>query len=444
MPDTINYPDVLGLITGGARLNIGVAQVALAVRPSVVRAGRPFEVIALVQNAGDTEADVTLTLHLPVADAKKQRDRLISKTQKLVVKVTAAEVGYVVLPVMTLADIAPGDYRIGVEVEVKPHGKPSRIRTPEGGGKVQLAWLTGDTQAAIDGLKTLNYATEKRRSQIEVAVSVTEGTVGKMSDITPGWVSLCKLADYGDNRLLLHHYGPLVQVNTLPKLKRALLFKPLQEATTQRFASAGYPLLEAEALAVTKLLTLVLEYATPRYNAHGAIAARNMDVEALIMRDPFTFDPPPLFPFWFGGMIETLERDERAAMYPTQVITRYLYDDLLRDAVNFGFDLVHEATGEDLGSRDEQDTYREQLIDLLHATSGLDFNRVYLPLVLGGLLINDQLTMDGENPADLLREIGDALESRSAELSSADEAVYAMCHTLLARAGQRYGLYSGK
>jgi hypothetical protein len=168
-----------------------------------------------------------------------------------------------------------------------------------------------------------------------------------------------------------------------------------------------------------------------------------MDVEALIVRDPFSFDKPPAFPFWFAGLIETLERDERAATYPAQVITRYLYDDLLRDAVNFGFDLVHEATGEDLGSRDEQETYREQLIELLHAKSGLDFNRVTLPLVLGGLLINDQLVLDGENPADLLQAIGDALESRSAELSEADEAVYAMCHTLLARAGQRYGFYSG-
>ena len=442
MPNTINYPDVLGLITGGVRLNINVAQVALAARPRTVRAGRLFEVIALVQNAGDSDIDVTLTLHLPPADAKKQHERFISKTQKLVIRVKAAEVGYVVLPVMTLADIALGDYQIGVEIEVKPLGKPDRIRALEGGGKVQVAWLNEGTQATIDGLKALEYTTTKRRSQIDVPLTVTEGSIGKMSDITPGWVSLCKLSDYHDNRLLLHHYGPLVQVNTLPKLKRALLFQPLLETTTQRFAGAGYALMEAEAIAVAKLLTLVLEYATPRFNAHGGIAARNMDVEALIMRDPFTFDPPPVFPFWFRGMIEALERDERAASYPAQVITRYLYDDLLRDAVSFGFDLVHEATGEDLGSKDEQDTYREQLIELLHAKSGLDFNRVALPLVLGGLLINDQVTLEGENPADFLREIGTALESRSAE-GLADAAVFDMCSTLLARAGQRYGFYFG-
>ena len=60
-----------------------------------------------------------------------------------------------------------------------------------------------------------------------------------------------------------------------------------------------------------------------------------------------------------------LERDERAANLPAQAITRYLYEDLLRDAVNLGFDLVNEATGEDLGSVEEQSLYREQLISAL-------------------------------------------------------------------------------
>ena len=45
MADATNYPDVLGFLTGGQRSNFGSAQVALAVRPRIVRAGRPFEVL---------------------------------------------------------------------------------------------------------------------------------------------------------------------------------------------------------------------------------------------------------------------------------------------------------------------------------------------------------------------------------------------------------------
>jgi hypothetical protein len=447
MPDSVNYPDLLGLITGGNRSNVGAAQVALAARPHIVRAGRPFEVILLVQNCIDIDIDVTMALHLPGADAKKQRERFITKNQRLVVGVKGAEVGYVVLPVTTLPDTAiSGGYKIGVEVEVKPRGKSSRVRLAEGGGEVQLDRLRDDTRALIDDLKTLAFTTSRHfgRNLFDVPLTVMSGTLGKMTDFTPGWVSVCKLSDYHDFRLMLHRYGPLVQISALPKLKRGVLFKPLLEATTARFSEAGYPLKDAEAEAIARLMTLVLEYATPRFNAHGNVAARSFDVEALLLRDPFTFDEQPVFPHWFRSFLATVERDERAVSYPAQVISRYLYLDLLRDAVDFSFDLVTEATGEDLGSAEERATYREQLVTLLGEKSGLDFNRVYLPLVMGGVLINDQLVIDKENPAELLRAVGMALEERSADLHEPDRALHSMINTIIGRAGQRYGFYVGK
>ncbi|MCC6803710.1 MAG: hypothetical protein IT319_12575 [Anaerolineae bacterium] len=447
MPDSVNYPDILGMITGGDRSNIGAAQVAVAARPRIVRAGRPFEVILLVQNCVESAIDVMMAVHLPGADAKRQRERFIMKEQRLVVTVKGAEVGCVVLPVTTLPDTAISDgYRIGVEVEVKPLGKSSRIRQNGGGGKVEPERLTDDARARIDELKTLSYTTSKHfgRNLFDVPVTVMSGTLGKIADFTPGWVSVCKVSDYQDNRLLLHRFGPLVQVNTLPKLKRSLLFKPLMETTKERFAAAGYPLVDGEATAIAKLMTLVLEYATPRFNAHGNIAARGYDVEALLQRDPFTFETPPAFPHWFSTFITTLERDERAATYPAQVIPRYIYEDLLRDAVDFGFDLVTEGTGEDPGSAEERETYREQLIALLSEKRDLDFSRVYLPLVIGAVLINDQLTLEHEDPAALLHAVGTALKQRADEMGEAEQPLYEMIHSVIARTGQRYGSYLGE
>ncbi len=447
MPEPVNYPDILGLITGGNRSNVGAAQVAVTSRPRIVRAGRPFEVILLVQNCVESDIDVMMAVHLPAADAKKQRDRFVMKDQRLVVGVKGAEVGYVVLPVTTLPDTAISDgYKIGVEVEVKPRGKSSRIRLADGGGALDPDRLSDDARTLIDSLKTQTYVTSKHfgRSLFDVPVTVMSGTLGNLADFTPGWVSICKLSDYQDSRLLLHRFGPTVQLNTLPKLKRGLLYKPLLETTTARFAEAGYPLKAAEATAIAKLLTIVLEYATPRFNAHGNIAARGFDVEALLMRDPFTFETPPTFPHWFRSFMYTLERDERAATHPAQVVTRYIYDDLLRDAVDYGFDLVAESTGEDLGSDEERASYREQLITLLTNKSGLDFNRVYLPLVMGGVLINDQCIFEKENPVELLRSVGVALEERYTELGEAERPLYSMINTVIGRTGQRYGFYHGE
>ncbi len=433
MPDSPNYPDILGLITGGDRCNIGMAQVAVAVRPRLVRAGRPFEVILLVQNAADSVIDVSMALQLPSVDAHRKPDRFIGKTQRLVVEVKAAEVGYVMLPVTTLPDTAiSDDYKIGVEIEVRTPGKANRIRSNEGGGAVDTDFLSDETKTAIDALRIVNFSTEKRRGRgiIDVGLTVMSGTVGKIPDLTPGWVSVCKVSDYQDDRLLLERYGTLVQVNTLPRLKRQLLLQPLIETTESRFKAAGFPLKEAEATAIAKLMTLVLEYATPRVTAHGAIVARGYDVEGLLGRDSFEQDKPPVLPHWFRGMLGTIEIDARAATHPAQVITRYLYDDLLRDAVDLGFDLITEATGENFGSSEEQDAYREQLIDLLKAKNGLDFNRVYLPLVMGGILISDQIAIAKENPAELLNAIGMTLEDRFEKLSADEQPIYTMANRI--------------
>jgi hypothetical protein len=346
MNESVNYPDILGLITGGYRCNIGVAQVAVAALPRIVRAGRPFEVILLVQNASDDPIDVSMALHLPKQDAKKQRDRFICRTQRLVVGVKGAEVGYVVLPMTTLPDTAVSDsYKIGVEFEIKPLGKPNRIRLHEGRGKVSLELMSEASKTKIEALKTANFYTEKQGTQslIEIPLTVMSGTVGNLADFTPGWVSISKMSDYGDDRLLLHRFGPLI------------------EATYTRFAEADYQLKLAESTAIAKLMTLVLEYATPRYNAHGNIAAGSYNMEALLQRDPFTLEA------------------HMAVMIP-----RYLYDDLLRDAIDFGFNLVEGATGEDLGSLPERAAYRERVIHALAQKSGVDFSTAYLPLVMGG------------------------------------------------------------
>ena len=108
MAATVNYPDILGAITNGTRANIGPAQVALATRPAVPRAGRPFELIIAVQNATDTDLDVTVSITLPDLDARKQKARFTAKAGRVVAAVKPAEVGYIAVPIMTEANTAPG------------------------------------------------------------------------------------------------------------------------------------------------------------------------------------------------------------------------------------------------------------------------------------------------------------------------------------------------
>jgi len=186
------YPDILGFLTGGPRCNVSVVQFALATRPRVVRAGRPFEAILLIQNASDVDVDVTGILQLPKKDAKGQPDCFKAKAQKLVVGLRPAEAGYLKLPILCnrTTTIHEG-YQLGVDVKVKPLAKPQRIRPAEGNGTI--AEFTDEATHEINELRQLVFSADKSfglGNVLQTSFSVMGGKIGRLADLSPGWVSL--------------------------------------------------------------------------------------------------------------------------------------------------------------------------------------------------------------------------------------------------------------
>lgn len=437
---TINYPDVLGYITGGVRQSIGALHGAVAVRPHPVRAGRPFELVVLLQNAGNTPVDVSAAVRLPDQDAKRQKGRFATKTPHVTAQLLAGETGYIALPCMCHPETAPHDeYKLAVEIESKPHGKPERIRQADGGGAFDPDRLDAPKRAALDALKPLTFGVGRGGNRLELTFGVLNVGAGASGDLKPGWVSLCRLADFNDDRLLLHTYGKPLQVEALPTLKRTTLLKPLTQATAQRFGDAGNTLDEFEARAIAKLMMLILEYASPKFTGHGYQAAGRFAITPLLERSPLELDSPDLLPHWGRGLLRFIDRDSRAAAGAAQVVLRMLYDDLLRDAIEWGFELVEGATGIDIGSLEERAAYADSLLDALRAQSGVTFSQAYLPLVMGGILINDSLLIEREDPAELLKGVSHALEARLPDLDENDAPIQEITDLLLERTAQKYG-----
>ena len=191
-PTIIQYPDILGYLTGGPRCNVSVAQLALATRPRVVRAGHPFEAILMIQNACDADIDITATLQLPQRDAKGQKDCFKSKACRLVIGLRPAEVGYLQLPVMCAASTATHEgYKLGVTVQVKPLSKPLRVRPADDDGDLGGIDLMPDDE--ISELQNLAFSVEKSfglGTVLETTFSVLPGKIGRLAHLSPGWVSL--------------------------------------------------------------------------------------------------------------------------------------------------------------------------------------------------------------------------------------------------------------
>src|SRR5947208_3086703 len=89
------YPDILGAITNGKRVNIGVLQAAAATRPAATNAGSPFEAVVLLQNAAGTDIDAVIQLILPDKDLIGQRGRFSTKlTRPVRIGLRPGEVGF--------------------------------------------------------------------------------------------------------------------------------------------------------------------------------------------------------------------------------------------------------------------------------------------------------------------------------------------------------------
>lgn len=441
MPESAppTFPDILGYITGGKRYNIKVAQVALAVRPRVVRAGRPFEAILLIQNASDVNVDVTATLQLPESDAKRKPKRFLTKSERLVVGLRPAEVGYVVLPLSCLPDTAVGDgYKVGMTVEVKPLGKPKRIRAAEGGGEVIIEDLSDEAATRLNELKKLQFSAQTRgimATTIEAGFAVMSAQIAQIIDFKPDWVSLWKISDHRDDSLLIERYGEGLQMQVLPLLKRELVLRPLYDETLRRFEKAGYPLQAAEAHYIAKLMTVILEMANPRDDTVDPLADPLYNV-VLTLKKYDEGEKLPL-PSWCKAMLRGLDRQPGAQ--PLDLLTTTLYDDLLRDAIRSGFYCVTQTTGEALGSEDEMTGYAERVIADLSGSGVRSFTDVYLPLVLGGVIFYDRILADDEHVGESLKAVAAALRARQPEVNQDNAVIFQMAVKIIDQTIFKYG-----
>ena len=453
----IVYPDVFGYITEAERVTVGVVQVALATRPRIVQAGRQFEVIMLMQNASDSPADVTVTLQIPEKDLAGKKGRFIMGQDRLVVGLGAAEVGYAMLPMSTMPDCAIGEnYMIGMEISVKvSNPKANRVRPNTGGALFNPKKVDEEINQKIEELKKLKFSTQKkgflRGTAFETPITVMEGKLAKPLSLNPQWFSLWTLENQQDSELLLGKYEELLKLKVLPSLKKELLYPPILDKVRETFRKAGYPLSPVEASSVARLMTLILEFAHP-HSKHGSITSGEFDVSGMFkMREKDkkarileTSEVNISLPRWLQGYMKILTQDERMAGVAPKAIPHFLFDDLLFDALSYAFRIVERDSGENLGTDEDMQEFAQTILDKLKTKGEMNFSYAYLPLVMGGIIITDQVLMHQEQLTDVMKEMRVMVEEREAERDDENEAVFRMAEFVLAQTLKKYGMLDNR
>jgi hypothetical protein len=422
MPIMRNYPDVLGWYSA-ERQTIEGLQVALAVRPTPVAAGRAIDVIVLLQNLLGGETDAVLRLVPPEKDLAGKPGCFTTPLQKVVrIGMRSGEVGYATLPMRIDHQAQAGAYSVQVEVICEPKKRGAeRVRNTEHPTAFDIRDILPERRPIFEAIHGLPFAAQAgaktRLGQlIGAPFTVQPPTIASLpSDMRANYVSLWTEADYRDLQFLSAQAGDLVN-KMLPLLRRDHVFFPLLKAIQARFDAAGYRLWAGEAVMIAKMLTHTLEMGAPIQMAG---------------------QEQPVYPRWYATLSQTLLSAPDLAV-PSAIetlVSRILLPDLLFDAGMIAFSTLSTLTHESFGDDEELKAHLEKLISALIAQEApLDLSLAWLPLALGGLVANSSVIMAREKMVETVHLFLHAREKRLAEADEAQAVLFEIADDLIERA----------
>jgi hypothetical protein len=402
------YPDVLGAITGGVRVNLEHLQAAFGIFPQRVFLNQPFEVFLLLQNMVNEKLDMQIELKLPVLDSERRKVQLDTPKTSIGLTLGPAEVGIWRTPVSVRTPPSVGGVRLPLYANVKP--RPGRkaqiIRPPDGGPLPSVLSLSPFKLLA---LRDLGFKGEWTNNGIKTYVDVESRALPPVkSTLQTRFESLWAQQALEKERALASA--------KIQEARRVALgvdvgsaYPALFAAVDERFARAGMPLHPGEVRAIAKLMAYTIDEAP--------------EIQAGYLEHSS----------WFQRLCQTLAGEPNAAtMHRDDIILQYLFEALLEDSVLMGFEMLKSHIKENLGDAKEQREYARRVVKWLLGQSETDLTYIYLPLVLAGAAVDRMVTIPRpDDPYALFDQLREARDGRVSLISGEATVIFDMLETIL-------------
>jgi hypothetical protein len=410
------YPDVLGAITGGARISMNELQFALGLFPQYAYLKQPLEVILILQNMVDQNMQVRVAVNLPPQDQRGHPLVVDIPRKMLTLGLRPGEVGVLRMPIVPLPPTTPGT-QIPVRVAVRYRtARPGRaVRPPTGGAPPTMLSVSPFRLQVLRDVAFSAQAWNQSNEIVTAFFDIAPKTPKKMpdppADLKPQyealWTHEAMESEQGSVEARVED-AQRVAVG----LTRTAVYPALLEAVEERFASRDLPLHPGEAMAIAKLMTYTLD-------------------EGLTHEPGFSEEDSR----WFHTLCQVLAYDETVEDWDRgSLAVRYLFEAVLYDAVLLGFALIQSRVKDDLGTREERIEYANRLLMWYAGQIPADWSFVYLPLVMGGVVINELVTLKTDNPWHMLYALREAQKGRARLFTGEAVAIFDHMSRLLDRA----------
>lgn len=400
------YPDVLGdLIEARQRYEVNGVHYMAALKPAIIAPGETTNLHIWLQSCWDMPAQTAITVHLPTQPSSPTFTVIQNRTD---VPLAPAEVGQVIIPVASAAEIEPGEYIVPVTIGTQFETRGLYIRSQQNEGfmgDTLLNFTTGMALSTTVGLGFVAHTLPEQELHLRV-----EGPSqpGEPPDLTPTYISHWTVDDLliqGKARQHINDQRLYLQ----PQLTRQAIFAAFLEESQQRFKDAALSLHIGEAVFLSKILTHTTEYFLQR-----------PDWQDVILIPAYTL----------------AYRYNLPTNNPVFLIVRADYARLARLAIALSFGLLRQRLKRDVWTMDEQLAVTDLVADRVERGGALPAEFLYLPLLLGGLMVASKVQMPGENLAQSLNLLQTARQQRAADLDENPELVALLDRLVqLARSG---------
>ena len=386
------YPDVLGdLVDARHRLEVNGVHYVMKPDPTTLAPGELVKLRCWLQNCWNVPVEVVIEVHLP----SKPAPAFSAIQTRTDVPLEAAEVGEVTIPIACLPDAVSGTYAISVILGVKTKTRGLYVRSKENKSHFEDTHLSFTTGMALSATMGLGFVARTQPKQ-EFTLRV-EGAPGPASspDLTPTYLShwtMDLLSIQGRARQLVNDQ----RLHLLPSLTPQALYKAFLEESRARFQDANLPLHVGEAIFLAKILTYTVRYFLDLPDGHEAVL-----VPAYVLA--YRYNLPTNDPIF--------------------LVVRADYARIARLAVSLSFGMLRQRIGRDVWSMEEQLALTDLIADRVERGGTLPAEFLYLPLLLGGLMVTHQVRMPGEQLEQSLDLLAKARHLRADVLAEIPELV---------------------
>lgn len=403
------YPDVLGEIAGGLRIDLGELQAAVGVFPRSAFYNQPVEIFVVLQNMIDRPVESRVEVFVPAKDQRGERVKLAAPKNAVTQMLGGGEVGIMRLPLLPMLPTQPNP-ALKIEVNIRARSKGGEVvRPPMGAAPPSVLAVSPFKLQALKDVDFSDPVDEMRGENMVVTFEVSSKQMPMpTSPLRPSYETLWTQQHMIDERQhiveQLDHARMVAATFT-----RKEVYERLRSMTGEIFGLHGMPLHPGEAKAIAKLLTYTLS------DRSETDAAFRMEEQR-----------------WFQALAQTLAHDEKVSRWTgSEIVGRYLYESTVYDAILLGFTLIRPKVRTNLGDRAERTAYADKLMRWLAGQRSPDLSYVYLPLVLGGVVVNHLVTGPDDDPWGMLEDLHEAYRGRIRLVDGNTQEVFEMLDKLL-------------